>query len=140
MIRAALPIAERNLGENHFGTLAGRAHLAQVLVRQGRYHEAEEIFIHVTQPQNYESASGDDGEHPDRILALWFLLNCYQLQGKIEDSICTCDGLVKSVNAIGGRGLGKGHAFAKQLAAKRDELEELRESSKERPTEKLVEA
>lgn len=32
MMRAALPIAERNLGENHLGTLAG--HLAQVLVRQ----------------------------------------------------------------------------------------------------------
>jgi len=138
MVRAALPIAERNLGDNHFGTLAG--HLAQVLVRQGRYHEAEEIFINVVQPQHYKSAARDDGEHPDRILALWYLLNCYQLQGKIEHAIRTCDDLVECVNTIGGQGYGKSHVFAKRLAAKRDELEELRESLKGKPTEKLVEA
>lgn len=43
LIRAALPIAQRNLGENHFGTLAGKVHLSQVLVRRKRYSEAEDI-------------------------------------------------------------------------------------------------
>jgi hypothetical protein len=104
-------------------------HLARVFVRQGRYYEAEEIFINVVQPQHYKSAARDDGEHPDRILALWYLLNCYQLQGKIEHAIRTC-----------GQGYWKSHVFVKRLAAKRDELEELWESLKGKPTEKLVEA
>jgi tetratricopeptide (TPR) repeat protein len=41
MMRPALRIAERNLGENHFGTLAGKAHLARVIARAGRFQEAE---------------------------------------------------------------------------------------------------
>ncbi len=41
MMRPALRIAERNLGENHFGTFAGKAHLARVIARAGRFQEAE---------------------------------------------------------------------------------------------------
>jgi len=129
LMRAALPIAERNLGENHFGTLAGRVHLAQVLVRQKRYSEAEDIFTNVIQRQRYASGARDDGEHPDRILAMYYLLQCYQLQGKIEDAIRICDELSEGVRTIGGQGLGTVHPFAKRLQDKRNELEAARSKS-----------
>ena len=122
----ALPIAERNLGENHFGTLAGRVHFAQVLVRQGRYSEAEKIFTNVIQRQRYATAARDDGEHPDRILAMYYLLECYQLQRKIEDAIRICNELSEGVRTIGGQGLGSVHPFAQQLLDKRSELEAAR--------------
>lgn len=121
-LRTAIPIAERNLGENHAGTLLGRVWLSQVLVRQQRYSEAEEILTKVVQRQRYESSAREDGEHTDRIQALWFLLKCYQLQGKIEDAIRIGIELSEGVSMIGGEGLGKQHVFAKMLADKHEEL------------------
>lgn len=129
LIRTALPIAQRNLGENHFGTLAGQAHLGNVLVRQGRLDDAEALFLDVIQRQRYESNARDDGEHPDRIAALFYLLRCNQKQGKIEDAMRVCEELVEAVSTIGGQGLGLLHPFAKQLQEKREELKGLLESS-----------
>lgn len=122
MLRTALPIAERNLGENHAGTLLGRVWLSQVLVREQRYIEAEELLTQVVQRQLYESSAREDGEHTDRIQALWLLLKCYQLGGKIEDAIRTGNELSVALSTIGGQGLGKKHVFAKILADKQDEL------------------
>lgn len=120
LMRATLPIAERNLGENHFGTLSGRVHLAQVLVRQERYGEAEDIFTDVIQRQRYKSAARD-GEHPDRIIAMWYLLQCYQAQGKFGDAIRMCDEISDGLSTIGGHG----HPFAKRLLDRRNELLDL---------------
>jgi tetratricopeptide (TPR) repeat protein len=126
MMCAAIPIAERDLGEDHFGTLAGKVHYAQVLVRLKRYDEAEEIFTKVIERQRYASAARDDGEHPDRILAMDYLMQCYQEHGKIEKAIEICEELAVVVQTIGGQGLGKQHVFAKKLDRKREELLELR--------------
>lgn len=126
MMGAAILIAERDLGKNHFGTLAGKVHYAQVLVRLRRYDEAKSIFTRVIERQRYESAARDDGEHPDRILAMNYLMQCYQEHGKIEKSIEICEELANVVQTIGGQGLGKQHAFAKRLAEKHVELLKLR--------------
>lgn len=123
LMRHALPIAQRNLGKDHFGTLAGEVYFAQVLARQQRFGEAEDMLVHVVERQRYVSAARDDGEHPDRIMALWYLLQCYQLQAKFGDAIRICDVLEKSVSTIGGQGLGLLHPFAKRLSDKRKELE-----------------
>lgn len=126
LMRAALPIAQRNLGENHYGTLAGTAHLAQVLVRQGRLDEAEDMFTDVIQRQRYESSARDDGEHPDRIGAMWYLLECYQSHGKIGDAVRVCEDLMTAVRTIGGQGLGLLHPFAQKLQERREELKAIR--------------
>ncbi|RDW71577.1 hypothetical protein BP6252_08140 [Coleophoma cylindrospora] len=123
LFRGAIPIAERSLGENHFGTLAGKTHFAQVLVKQERYDEAEEVFLKVIEKQRYASAARDDGDHPDRILALWYLVQCYQLHSKIDQALLRVRELENVVATIGGEGLGTLHPFAKKLAAKRQELE-----------------
>ncbi|KFY40867.1 hypothetical protein V495_05209 [Pseudogymnoascus sp. VKM F-4514 (FW-929)] len=129
MLGAAIPIAERDLGKDHFGTLAGKVHYAQILVRLGRYDEAEDMFTGVIERQRYHSAARDDGEHPDRILAMNYLLECYQRHGKIDKSIEICEELADVVQTIGGQGLGKQHAFAKRLSKKHEELLELRAKS-----------
>lgn len=69
MMSAAVAVAERNLGEDHFGVLAGKTHYAQVLVRLGRLDEAERILYAVADKPQYRKATDEDGEHPDRIIA-----------------------------------------------------------------------
>ncbi|KAL8825523.1 MAG: hypothetical protein Q9170_007758 [Blastenia crenularia] len=122
LIRTALPIARRNLGDNHYGTLAGTVHLAQVLVRQGRLDEAEAMFKDVIQRQRYESSARDDGEHPDRIGAMWLLMNCYQKHGKVSAAIGVCDELMIAIATIGGQGLGLHHPLAQRLRERRQKL------------------
>jgi hypothetical protein len=83
LMRKTLPIAERNLGENHLGTLMGKTYLAQVLSRQKRYNDAEDMLLDVIQRHRYGDAARDDGEHPDRIMAMRYLLLCYKEHGKV---------------------------------------------------------
>lgn len=122
MIRQGLPIAERNLGANHLGTMLGQFYLAQVIARQKRYQEAEEILITIVDKRRYKASVRADGEHTDRIQAMWLLLTCYQQQGKIEDAIRIGDELAEGVQTIGGEGLGSQHIFARRLADKRKDL------------------
>ncbi|KAL9034188.1 MAG: hypothetical protein Q9180_005546, partial [Flavoplaca navasiana] len=131
LIRTALPIARRNLGDNHFGTLAATTHLAQILVRQSRFDEAEDMFTDVVQRQRYEASARDDGEHPDRIGALWFLTLCYQAHGNVDDALRVCKELIEAVSTIGGQGLGLLHPFAKKLHQRCEELESLKAQNAE---------
>lgn len=122
LFRKSFPIAQRNLGENHFGTLAGQTHFAQVLVRQERYDEAESMFLDVVQRHRYESAARDDGEHPDRIFAMRLLLKCYMEHGKIRDALDMCDQIKEAVSSISGQGLGLQHPVANWLENTRESL------------------
>lgn len=134
LMRKTLPVAERNLGESHFGTLMGKTHLAQVLVRQKRYDEAEDMFLDIIQRHRYGSAARDDGEHPDRIFAMRYLLMCYTEHGKLRDALDMCDQIQEAISTIGGQGLGLLHPIAKWLEAMRKMLvrqEEMNEESKD---------
>ena len=138
LLRTALRIAGRNLGENHNGTIMGKIWLAQVLLAKKRYREAEEILTQVVQRQKYESSARDDGEHADRIFALWVLLQCYQLDGKVDDAIRIGTDLSEAVNTIGGEGLGKQHKFAELLAKKQEELAAAQRTSVAEPLETVA--
>lgn len=129
LFREAIPVAERTLGVNHFGTLAGKVYFAQVLVRQKRYEEAEEVLVKVVEKQRYASAARDDGDHPDRIFALWQLVLCYELHGKHDFALERIKELERAVGTIGGQGLGKLHPFAQRLENKRRELESAKKGS-----------
>ncbi|KAI4247104.1 MAG: hypothetical protein LQ352_006227 [Teloschistes flavicans] len=134
LLRTTLPIAQRNLGENHFGTLAATTHLAQTIARQGRYDEAETMFNDVIQRHRYASSARADGEHPDRIAALWLLMDCYQTHGKIDDAISMGKELLKAISTIGGEGLGLLHPFAKRLESRLDELSLMKSKSEAVPS------
>lgn len=122
LIRKILPIAERNLGENSFGTLMGRTHLAHVLIREERYDEAEDMLLDVIQRHRYSSAARDDGEHPDRIFAMRYLLKCYVAHKKYREALDMCNQLQEAITTIGGQGLGLLHPIAKWIEATREDL------------------
>lgn len=128
LIRSIVTIAERNLGMNHGGTLLGKAYLSQTLVHQRKYTDAEDILLDVVQRHKYEASVREDGEHPDRINYLWMLLNCYDLQGKIDDAIRIGEELHEALATIGGESLGPKHPFAKNLIAKQEELRHKKET------------
>jgi hypothetical protein len=72
--------------------LAGKTHYAQVLVHLKRFKEAEEILHAVADKPQYRKATDQDGEHPDRIIALWYLIGCLERQGKFAEALETCEG------------------------------------------------
>jgi tetratricopeptide (TPR) repeat protein len=95
ILRAAIPVAVRTLGDDHFGTLAGREFLAQILVRQERYGEAEEIFTDVIERHRRSPVADQYGHHPDLIMAMYHLMGCYQKQKMLKDAFRICDELTK---------------------------------------------
>lgn len=126
IMKQAVDIAERNLGENHYGVLAGKTHYAQVLVNLGHYEEAEEIFYTITGKPQYRQFTDDEGgEHPDRLIALWYLTGCLEKQSKFQKALETCRGLEQSLKDIGGRGLGTKHKFATMVQEEISKIQEL---------------
>lgn len=74
-------------------------------------------------PENYRSSVREDGEHPDRIAALWYLIACYLAQDKIREALNINYQLYKAIENCGGQGLGKDHIMAERVLEKRKELE-----------------
>ncbi|KAF2477702.1 uncharacterized protein BDR25DRAFT_275038 [Lindgomyces ingoldianus] len=102
LMMAGLPIAERNLGEDHIGTLFGYHTLGSIRIEQRRYREAEEILVDVTERQKH-MLSHRGAHHPDRLGAMIELAKCYRLQGKITESIRMCDETLAGFEAISTR-------------------------------------
>ena len=101
-IRAGLDVAKRNLGYKHSGTLYGMTRLGQVLLHQQRYTDAEDILLDVV--GKYKHVFGArDGEHKDRMMAMYFLLHRYILQGRIADAYATCSEVIEAFTTIGGQ-------------------------------------
>ncbi|KAI9677285.1 MAG: hypothetical protein M1829_002627 [Trizodia sp. TS-e1964] len=129
MMLSALAIAKRNLGKDHQGVLMGMAHLANLYVQIQRYQEAEDLLLYVIQPDKYIHSVRAEGEHPDRIAALWYLMNCYSAQGKNKEALNISHELSKAIENCGGEGLGKNHNIAKTVLKKRKELEAMLNSA-----------
>ena len=81
MIRMRLPIAERNLGAAHIGTLFAKAYLGHILILENRLPEAQDMLEKVI--HEHEKIRRD---HPDKLVALAFLMQCYQRQGKLAEA------------------------------------------------------
>ena len=114
MIRFGLEIAEQNLGVLHIGPLYGKLYLGQVLCRQQRYQEAEDNWNLIIK-QYQKLGSSQNGEHPDRLMAMYLLADCYQQQGKLEAAITKVDEAIKGLDSIGGHN----HPFRQQLVQTR---------------------
>ena len=122
MMRELIPVAESKVSEGHTLVLALKAHYARVLVRLGRFEEAEEIFHTLIQKSWWAGASDEDGDHPDRISALWFLSGCLEVQGKYQEALEVCMDMVMALQQIGGKGRGVKHKFTTTVLAKIAEL------------------
>ena len=118
IITEIIPIAERNIGEDHSAILAAKCHYSRILMELGRYNEAEEMLRVLAQKSRYEKVSDEDGDHSDRLAALWFLVRCYEEQGRAQEALDTCEDLEIALCKIGGNGLGKEHKFATRVQNK----------------------
>ena len=127
IITEIIPIAERNIGKDHSAIIAAKCHYARILVELGRYKEAEERLRGLAQKSQYRKVSDEDGDHPDRLAALWFLVRCFEKQGMTQEALDICEDLEVALREIGGNGLGKGHKFASRL---QDRIVELRQKLK----------
>ena len=123
IMKDAVVIAERNLGECHLAVIAGKTHYAQVLVNLGEYEEAERIFHAAIDKPQYRKSTDEAGEHPDRIVALWYLIGCLEKQGKFGQALEICERMTVSLAEIGGQGRGKAHKLATIL---KEEMVKLR--------------
>lgn len=99
MVREGLEVAIRTLGADYYGTIHGRDILGCVLIQQGRYAEAEEVFIHVVESQKrLEIRRGD--YHPERLASLIQLAKVIFRQGRVEESIRVCEETIEGLEII----------------------------------------
>lgn len=132
-IRAGLMIATRNLGAQHIGTLFGKLHLGDNLLRQERVPEAIELLIEVADSHRH-MASANNGEHPDRVSALHHLCICYKKQGKLDEAVKACEEAIQGLAAIGGHT----HPYMNQLKGILEGLIGLRTKPQARPVSEPV--
>jgi tetratricopeptide (TPR) repeat protein len=114
LMRGGIVIAERNLGETHIGTLFGKLYLGNALVSANKLDEAEKTLVHVSEA--YKMSSRE--HHPDRLIALSFLVRCYTLQDRAAEVANLRDQIVEGLDRLGGRG----HPMEQQLLHPRTEL------------------
>ncbi|KAL9074847.1 MAG: hypothetical protein Q9161_001985 [Pseudevernia consocians] len=124
-LRAGLMIATRNLGAQHIGTLFGKLHLGQNLIRQERFAEAIRVLIEVADGHRH-MASANNGEHPDRLSALHHLSIGYKSQGKLDEAVKACEEAIHGLTAIGGQA----HPYMMQLIGILEDLIGLRATSR----------
>jgi hypothetical protein len=58
---------------------------------------------------------------------MWFLVHCYEDQGRIDDSLKMCEEVIQLVHDFGGEGLGRKHKMWQNLMEKKEELLRLKE-------------
>jgi tetratricopeptide (TPR) repeat protein len=131
LMHDGLAIAKRNLGEIHIGTLYGRVLLGRVLLAQGRYRETEDVFLDTIKKYGLMSAARS-GEHPDRINAMSFLIDCYREQNKIPEAIAVSERALVGARTISQSTIlveGQHHPLLMKLNAGLDELQATQRSS-----------
>ncbi|KAL8988079.1 MAG: hypothetical protein Q9169_008615 [Polycauliona sp. 2 TL-2023] len=94
-----LPVAARHLGNTHPEVLNHRNYHSRILIQQKRYDEAEKILLNTSKRESYKTATLLS-DPPGRWDALWTLVECYQIQGKIELGLTTCRELLDAVRNI----------------------------------------
>lgn len=74
-------MAERNIGSQHLAVLMAKCIHAEVLVKLKRFSGAEKLFYMLIDWSWYTKTVGEDSDHPDRLVNIWFLTMCLEQQG-----------------------------------------------------------
>ena len=98
--RDGLAIARRNLGPDHIGTLMGRSSLADTLVMEQKYDEAEAEYKDIAERQKHVPGARA-GSHRDRLWTLQQLGKCYEKQGRLGDALTTFRTVLREMDAMG---------------------------------------
>ena len=99
IIRKGLPIAARNLGEDHHGVLAAKLRLALILTAQERYDEAKALFEYLLDRDKYAGVERTEGNikgyHASWIFAFYQYVLFWEHQGKVKEALDACEELCK---------------------------------------------
>jgi tetratricopeptide (TPR) repeat protein len=107
-----LPIAERNLAEDHIAVLFCRYHIGRMRVRQGRWREARDELVDVSARQSI-ALQGWGRFHHDRIGTLIELARAHHELGEYDE----CDAVVEEAFEGFARNTGPVHPWAERLRA-----------------------
>jgi tetratricopeptide (TPR) repeat protein len=99
LVCSGLEIADRNLGENHIGTLMGRTVLGVIYTHQGKL-EAAEKTLKATMKRQAALSSQIGENHPDRLHTMMQLATCYEKQEKFDEGIKLCDQIIEGFSKI----------------------------------------
>ena len=120
-LRNGISLVERNMGATHFGTLYGKMHLGDVLIKRQRLADAERLLQEVADGHSNRIVA-NKGEHPDRVKVFELLSTCFQLQGRLDEAIDACEYAIGRLDTLGGHA----HPYMKVLKDKYTILQELR--------------
>lgn len=123
----ALKVAESRLGSGDFGYLSARMLLACIKLHQRSYTQAEQILIDLNDSYTEMSSSA---VHVDRITTLWYLMECYKEQGRFDEALEVYEEMSDLMKAAMTFNLRVKHPLAKNLIAKRQELEALKQCAR----------
>ncbi len=119
LIRKGLPIAERNLGEEHHGVLAAKLRLAIILTAQERYDEAKALFEFLLDRDKYAGVERTEGNvkgyHGSWIFTFYQYVLFWEHQGKMKEALDACEELCKVLE-------GSKHRIRKMAYDKREDL------------------
>jgi tetratricopeptide (TPR) repeat protein len=122
-LQRILPVGIRSVGKTHNGVVLAEMFLARSWVSQKRYAEAEELYKKVLVDHVEGGRQKGANDHVHRILALWFLVECYDEGGKFADAKETAEDLLDSLAKIGDAGYGLKHPLHPQVVDKLTEIE-----------------
>ena len=121
-LQRILPIGIRSVGKTHNGVVLAEMFLARSWVGQKRYEEAEELYKKALLYHAEGGRQKGSDDHVQRILALWFLVECYDEAGKFASAKEIAEDLLDSLAKIGDAGYGLKHPLYPQVADKLKEI------------------
>jgi tetratricopeptide (TPR) repeat protein len=127
LLLPALDVAESRLGSKDFGFQAARVLLACIQLHQRSFTQAEQILVDVNDIYTEMNFASD---HMDRVVALWYLMECYKEQYKFDDALEVYEEMSDSIKTSMSFNLRAKHPLAKNLNAKRQELEALKQRAR----------
>lgn len=121
-LQRILPIGFRNVGRTHNGVVLAEMFLARSWVGLKRYAEVEELDKKVLIEHAEGRRHRGSGDHVQRVLAEWFLVECLDESGKLAEALDAAENLVDSLTKIGDAGYGLKHPLHAQVVKKLTEI------------------
>ena len=83
-----------------------RTTYGELLTHLTRPSGAKALFLVLIVKERYAWLADEDGNHPDRISALWFFARCLEEQGKYREALKRAEEFVAAMPTMGGQNMG----------------------------------
>jgi tetratricopeptide (TPR) repeat protein len=121
-LQRILPVGVRSIGRTHNGVVLAEMFLARSWVGLKRYAEAEDLYKRVLIEHAEGGRHRGSDDHVQRILAEWFLVECFDESGKLAEAHEAAENLLDSLAKIGDAGYGLKHPLHGQVVKKLAEI------------------